>query len=152
MKTIYKLFLLVSSLAIFGCMSAAEHKAAVQNTDTDRITAGKVQREIKVGMSSAQVVEVLGSPNVVTTDEQRREVWVYDKIATETVYSTSSGGVSALILGGAGSPGLLGGVLGGGNTTRSAGAASKTQRTLTIIIKFDENQKVRDFSYRQSSF
>ena len=152
MKIIYRLCLLVFSLSMLGCMSAAEHKAAVQNTDSDRITAGKVQREIKVGMPSAQVVEVLGAPNVVTTDEQRREVWVYDKIATETVYSTSSGGVSALILGGAGSGGLLGGVLGGGSENRSAGAASKTQRTLTIIIKFDENQKVRDFSYRQSSF
>jgi len=133
-------------------MSAAEHKAAIQNTDADRISVGKVQREIKIGMSSAQVVETLGSPNVVTTDEKRREVWVYDKIATETVYSTSSGGVSSLILGGAASGGLLGGILGGGNVDRSAGAASKTQRTLTIIIKFDENQKVRDFSYRQSSF
>jgi len=152
MKKIYKLFLLVFILSILGCMSAAEHKAAIQNTDTDRITAGKVQREIKVGMSSALVIETLGSPNVVTTDEQRREVWVYDKISTETVYSSSSGGVSSLILGGAGSAGLIGGLLGGGNVDRSAGATSKTQRTLTIIIKFDENQKVRDFSYRQSSF
>jgi hypothetical protein len=103
-------------------------------------------------MPSAEVAEILGSPNMVTTDEKRREVWVYDKIATETVYSTSSGGVSSLILGGAGSAGLLGGLLGGGSANRDAGAASKTQRTLTVIIKFDENQKVRDFSYRQSSF
>lgn len=152
MERLYKLLLLIFVFSMIGCMSAAQHREQVQNRDTDRVTVGKVQREIKVGMSSAQVVEVLGSPNVVTTDEQRREVWVYDKIATESVYSTSSGGVSALILGGAGSPGLLGGVLGGGSTSQSAGAASKTQRTLTIIIKYDENQRVRDFSYRQSSF
>jgi outer membrane protein assembly factor BamE (lipoprotein component of BamABCDE complex) len=152
MKNIYKFLLLISISLTLGCMSAAEHKAAIQNTDSDRLTAGKVQREIKVGMPSADVAEILGSPNMVTTDEKRREVWVYDKIATETVYSTSSGGVSSLILGGAGSAGLLGGLLGGGSANRDAGAASKTQRTLTVIIKFDENQKVRDFSYRQSSF
>ncbi len=152
MKTINKLLLLFLVIYLSGCMSAAEHKAAVQNTDSDRITAGKVQREVKVGMSSAQVIEILGSPNVVTTDEQRREVWVYDKISTETVYSTSSGGVSSLILGGAAGGGLVGGLLGGGSVQRNAGAASKTQRTLTIIIKFNESQKVRDFSYRQSSF
>jgi len=113
---------------------------------------GKVQREIRVGMTSAQVVEVLGAPNMVTTDEKRREVWVYDKIATEHAYSTSSGGVSALILGGLGGrSGILGGGVGPGYS-KSAGAASTTQRTLTIIIKFDENNKVRDFAYRQSSF
>jgi hypothetical protein len=37
---------------------------------------------------------------MVTTDEERRETWVYDKISTETVVSTSSGGVGSLILGG----------------------------------------------------
>ncbi len=135
-----------------GCMTAGEHRAAVRDDAGDRLTAGKVQRQIKVGMSTAEVIEVLGSPNLVSTDEKRREVWVYDKVATETAYSTSSGGVSALILGGAGGGGLLGGILGGGNSNQAAGASSTTQRTLTVVIKFDEQAKVRDFAYRQSSF
>jgi outer membrane protein assembly factor BamE (lipoprotein component of BamABCDE complex) len=101
------------------------------------MTVGKVQREIRVGMTNAQVVEALGSPNMVTTDAQRRETWVYDKIATDTVYSSDSGGVSALFFGGYRS---------------SAGAASTSQRTLTVIIKYDENSRVRDFAYRSSSF
>lgn len=133
-------------------MSAGDHRASVNDDARDRITAGKVQREIKVGMTTAQVAEVLGAPNVVTTDDQRREVWVYDKISTQRVYSTSSGGVNALILGGAlfGS-GPLGGA-GGGDVRHGAGASSTSQRTLTIIIKFDKNSLVRDFAYRQSSF
>jgi outer membrane protein assembly factor BamE (lipoprotein component of BamABCDE complex) len=111
-----------------------------------------VQREIREGMSSAEVVQVLGAPNMVTTDEKRREVWVYDRISTEHVYSTSSGGISALILGGAaGGSGAGGGGVGFGGS-RGSGAASTSQRTLTIIIKFDEESKVRDFAYRQSSF
>jgi hypothetical protein len=32
------------------------------------------------------------------------------------------------------------------------GAVSTSTRTLTIIIRFDEAQRVRDFSYRSSSF
>jgi len=113
---------------------------------------GKVQREIRVGMTNAEVVEVLGSPNMVTTDSKRRENWVYDKISTETVYSTSSGGVSALVLGGAlVGPGLVGGA-GGPSYSRSAGASSTSQRTLTIIVKFDDRNVVRDFAYRSSSF
>lgn len=87
-------------------------------------------------MSTADVVAVLGSPNIVTTDEQRREVWVYDKIATETAYSKSEGGVFLLILGG----------------SSAGGARSTTQKTLTVIVKFDEQARVRDFSYHSSKF
>ncbi|MCL2615957.1 MAG: hypothetical protein FWD30_04065 [Dehalococcoidia bacterium] len=139
-------------MVLSGCASAQQHRADVANQDADRISVGTVQREIRVGMSGADVVSALGSPNMVTTDDKRRETWVYDKISTERVYSTSSGGGGlGLILGGVGTDvGGVGGV--GGSMRRSAGASSTTQRTLTIIIKFDESGLVRDFSYRQSSF
>ena len=147
----FAIFAIVGGLV--GCQSASEHAAEVRaGQDGDKMTVGKVQREIRVGMTNAEVVEVLGSPNMVTTDEKRRENWVYDKISTETVVSRSSGGVSALILGGA----LVGNGLAGGAGSAgygsSAGARSTSQRTLTVIIKFDEAGKVRDFAYRSSSF
>jgi outer membrane protein assembly factor BamE (lipoprotein component of BamABCDE complex) len=121
---------------LFGCSSAQKHRADVANQDADRISVGTVQREIRVGMSGADVVSALGSPNMVTTDDQRRETWVYDKVATEKAYSSSSGGLWLIIAGRSG----------------RSGASSTTQRTLTIIIKFDEKGLVRDYSYRQSSF
>ncbi|HOD50658.1 MAG TPA: hypothetical protein PLJ71_11015 [Candidatus Hydrogenedentes bacterium] len=135
-----------------GCATAQSHRADVTDDTGQRLTVGTVQKEIREGMSQAQVAEVLGSPNIVSTDENRREVWIYDKFATETVYSTSSGGISALILGGGpvGSGGMGGGA--GAGASRSAGASSRTQRTLTIIIKYDENKLVRDFAYHTSSF
>jgi outer membrane protein assembly factor BamE (lipoprotein component of BamABCDE complex) len=112
------------------------------------MTVGKVQKEIRVGMSGADVAQALGSPNIVSTDEERREVWIYDKVATERVYSSSSGGVNALILGwgdgAAGGAGIRGG--------SSAGASSTSQRTLTVIIKFDKDGKVRDFAHHSSRF
>jgi outer membrane protein assembly factor BamE (lipoprotein component of BamABCDE complex) len=142
------------TLALTGCQSASEHAAEVRKGQEagDNLTVGKVQREVRVGMTSAEVVEALGSPNMVTTDEKRRETWVYDKISTDTVYSNSAGGVSILVLGGA----LVGdGLVGGAGNTgyqSAAGAASTSQRTLTVIIKFDESSRVRDFAYRSSSF
>jgi hypothetical protein len=99
-------------------------------------------------MSGAEVITVLGPPNIVTTDAERREVWTYDRIATETVYSSSAGGVSALVLGLGSS--ILGGVAPGGS--QSAGAEVRTQRTLTVILRFDAERKVRDFSYHSSQF
>jgi len=133
---------------LFGCQTAAEHRAAVSSQEGTNLSVGTVQREIKVGMSSAEVVQALGSPNMVTTDELRREVWVYDKIATDRAYSNSSGGINSLILGVGGS--VLGGL--GGGASSSAGASSTSQRTLTIIIKFDAQSKVRDFAYHTTKF
>jgi len=113
-----------------GCVV---QKAEIQD---DRLTVGKVQGEIKVGMSAAQVAELLGSPNIVTTDEKRREVWIYDKVSTERVDTSSSAFGTLIILGG------------------SSGTASSAtrQRTLTVIIKFDEEKKVRDFAYNSTQF
>ncbi|EPY02355.1 hypothetical protein [Magnetospirillum fulvum] len=154
MRTIIGPAAIAFAMTVSGCQSASEHAAEVHKAQDagSKITVGKVQREIRVGMSGSDVVEVLGAPNMVTTDDKRRETWVYDKISTETVHSSSSGGVNALILGG----GLIGaGLLGGGGGAgyqSGAGATSTSQRTLTVIVKFDENNLVRDFAYRSSSF
>lgn len=133
-----QLLLCVAFIGVSACQSASEHAADVRAAQAgdDKLTVGTVQREIRVGMTNADVVAVLGSPNMVTTDEERRENWVYDKISTETAYSRSAGGVNILILGAAG----------------SAGAQSTSQRTLTVIVKFDKGGRVRDFAYRSSSF
>ena len=128
---------LVAISAVAGC-STADHAAAInaaQGRNT-AITVGTVQRELRNGMTTAQVAETLGSPNMVTTDEERRENWVYDRDSTETAYSSSSGGVGLLVLGAFG----------------SSGARSTSQRTLTIIVKFGGDGRVRDFAYRSSSF
>ena len=138
----------VAALSLSGCMTAAQHRADVETPGANELTVGTVQKEVRVGMSGAEVAAVLGAPNIVSTDEERREVWIYDKISTDVAYSTSSGGLSALIFGAGSSVG--GGAV--GSTGRSAGAASTTQKTLTVIIKFDADKKVRDFAYHASTF
>lgn len=125
---------LLASFSLFGCVSASQHAGEVQQNSN--ISVGVVQKEIKVGMTSADVVQALGSPNMVSTDGQRREVWVYDKVATDVVQSSSTGWVFGVIAGG----------------SSSSGAVSRSQRTLTIIIKFDEQGLVRDFAYHSSKF
>ena len=87
-------------------------------------------------MSGSEVAQALGSPNIVSTDEQGREVWIYDKISTDRVKSESSGYGTLILFGYKG----------------SAGSSSTSQQTLTIIIKFDHDKKVRDFAYHTSRF
>ena len=95
----------------------------------------KLEKKLKIviGMPSADVAAILGAPNIVSTDENRLEVWIYDKISTDVVYSQSDAGIKFLTIG-------------------NSGARSTNQRTLTIIIKYDKDGKVRDFAYHTSSF
>jgi outer membrane protein assembly factor BamE (lipoprotein component of BamABCDE complex) len=138
MKDTSRLLTGMAVLLLFGGCSpdASYHRQQVQDDTGDRITAGTVQREIRKGMTSSEVLSALGSPNIVTSGEGGKQTWVYDKVATEQVQSSSGYTVFTLIF----------------NPSAAAGARSTNQRTLTIIIKFDENEKVEDYSYRQSSF
>ena len=124
-------FALALTLGTIGCRHPAPPEGPVDN-----LTVGKVQGEIKVGMDAASVAEILGSPNIVTTDEKRREVWIYDKVSSNSVDTKNSFGGSIIILGG----------------STSQRQRTKTQKTLTIIIKFDEEKMVRDFAYNYSQF
>ena len=121
-----------------GAAGCEGRRAEIKDDKTkeDRLTVGKVQGEIKVGIPASQVAEFLGSPNIVTTDEKRREVWIYDKVSTDRVNTASSFHGTIIILGAA----------------SSASSSSQRQRTLTIIIKYDEEKKVRDFAYNFTQF
>ena len=139
-------------LAASGCMSASQHYQQTHGYQERQMTLGLVQKEIRKGMSAGDVAEVLGAPNIVTTDANGMEVWVYDKISTDVTYSNSSAGGGAVLLVGGVSGRAAGGGLGHGSLSRSAGARSKTQRTLTVVIKYDEQKIVRDFAYHASRF
>ena len=139
-----KLYIIIlSSLCFAGC-SSMHSKDVQKGHDGDRLTVGNVQREIRKGMSGAEVAEALGSPNIVSTDENGWEVWIYDKISSDVTYSKSEAGIIGLVFGGSG--GGLGGA------SYDAGASSKSQRTITVVIKFGADKKVRDFAYHTSRF
>ncbi|MCT6880452.1 MAG: hypothetical protein M3Z67_08235 [Commensalibacter sp.] len=132
----YMFFLPV--LCLGACQSATQQindVQSAQNADS-RLTLGTIESSMHKGMSNAEVIEIFGPPNIVTTDDQRREVWVYDRISTMRAHTNSGGWATILILG-----------IGDQSKT-----SSTSQRTLTLIVKFDENKHVRDYSYRYSNF
>lgn len=133
-----EIFAFALSLGLSGC---AYNQA---QDDADNLTVGKVQSQIEVGMPSAKVAEVLGSPNIVTTDKERNEVWIYDKISTSVQSQRTSGGLMALVIGGGAGGGL------GFNGERYGRQSS--QKTLTVIVKFDKDHMVRDLAYHTSKF
>lgn len=130
----YKNILLAIAFATIPFISACS--TTNYSLNEEKLTVAKAQTEIKIGMPSSAVIEVLGSPNMVTTDTERRETWVYDKVSTNVQSSSSKNGVWLLLFA-------------SGNHNVQA---SSNQRTLTIIVKFDKDGLVRDFAYRTSTF
>lgn len=103
---------------------------------TSELTTGVVQREIYIGMPAPDVAAALGSPNIVSLDENRDEVWIYDKVSSQVEYSSKGSGIWLLVVGG----------------SSEAGYTRRSQQTLTIIVKFDADKQVKDFTYHSSRF
>lgn len=123
-----------SFILLSGCAQKASwHANEVSRSENQSLTVGEVQRNIKKGMSGGQVAEILGSPNVVSTDENGNEVWIYDRFYTEQIASGSNGLTFSL-------------------SNVGAAAARSSQSSITVIIKYDKNNKVRDYAYHKSSF
>ena len=131
-------YLVLSLLAIalfVSCSNVSGQKQYSASSGDNDITVGKVQKEIHKGMSGAVVIETLGSPNIVTKDEDGLETWVYDKIATEVNYSDSQNTLFLIFYG----------------QSNQSGSSTMTQRTLTVVIKLLDN-KVNTFTYHSSKF
>ena len=145
-----KFSLLGLLMFVVGCTTGAEQQQSLHSSKEREMTVGLVQKEIRVGMSQADVATALGSPNIVSKDSEGNDSWIYDKIATEVSYSRESGGIAA------GAGGLVGSwllALGGqAQYSKSAGATTQTQKTLTVVIKFDEKGLVKTLSYHASKF
>lgn len=138
-----KHILLLVIFMISGCVtteirSPTEPFQGAETQETsNRLTHGQVQLTLKKGITTQnEVLEIFGAPNIVTTDSTGLEVWTYQKHAI-VEKSDSSNVYGTIILFGAGSKAI---------------GFEKSSRTMTLIIKFDENKKVIDFKSMSTSF
>jgi hypothetical protein len=140
----------IFSLLVLGAYtSVIGVDAHAQLANSDPLTQGMVKLNVKVGVTTqAEILEGFGAPNITTLDASGQEVWVYDRHATVTASSES--GFSIGILGGAAGVAVGGGAALGVGKIKSKSETS--MRTITLILKFDKNQRVSDFKSRASSF
>ncbi|SRR5574344_1058254 len=114
------------------CLKNPDKCSPAQET---KLTLGVAQKNIKIGSSQDEVALALGSPNIVTTDSDGKETWIYDKVSSVTSYNDSGFNVGIILV----------------NYAKGRSNAQSTQKTLTIVIKF-ANKKVSSFQYHMSSF
>ena len=126
--------ILVSATSCTMVRNSGTYSGGSNNKNTD-LTPGKVQREIRKGMSGAEVMQSLGSPNIVTKDENGLETWVYDKIATDANYSQQTDVLFLWVFA----------------KRNSESEYQISQSTFTVIIKLKDD-KVDSFTYHSSKF
>lgn len=126
------LFFFIFSLT--GCANNQENMHEAKNSN---LTHGQVQMTLKKSVTTkAEVLEIFGAPNITTIDSNNREVWTYQRHASVSKSSSSSSYGTVILFGG----------------SQKASGFSQSTNTITLIIKFDENDKVYDFKSRTSSF
>ncbi len=131
---------LIMGIILGGC--AASQQVATEIDNKNKMTLGIIQKDIKKGMSKTDVLMTLGSPNLVSNDDSG-ETWVYDKISTES--QENSANISAGILG-------VGAILGVASGSASTNSSAVSQRTLTVVLKFDNHNILQKTSYHTSRF
>lgn len=126
---------MVPVFLLSACYTVPQQADETVIDNRNKMTVGQVQRSITEGMSQADVLQVLGAPNLVSRDKSGLETWAYSKHST-TAMTTKNGAYATLVLVG---------------TEGSATATNSTQRTLTVILKF-KNGILKEFSYNSTSF
>lgn len=136
-------------LAVLAGAPAAEPaERAGKPGAAGEFTLGLVQRNLKAGLSQADLAERLGSPNIVARDAAGRETWIYDKVSTEVETTGSHLGVGGI---GSAAGGSMGGLLGLAAGRHSEKARS-SQKTLTVVVRFAADGTVESFTFHQSRF
>lgn len=96
------------------------------------LTPGMAKAYIQPGKTSqTEVLEIFGPPDLVT-HKYGKDVWTYDKISYEV--STQGGYLTV----------LLAGISGGGSST--------SNKSVMLIIYFDENDVVMDYKLSAAKF
>ncbi len=133
------------------CLKKPEKCAVATPIQQTTLTLGVAQQRVKIGTSQTDVALALGSPNIITTDSDGKETWIYDKVSSVQSYNNNGFEVGLKLLGGGYGSQTAGGGLIGTSYGKSAGNYQTNQKTLTIVIKFN-NQKVESFKYHMSNF
>jgi len=123
--------MLISFVAFaIGCATFPREEGP---TSSSNLTVGTVEKEIVKGKTTqAEILSLFGSPNLVTKNSEGEEVWNYNRMAYTT--KTGSDGGSLLLWGG------------------SRAMSTATTKSFDLILTFDQNDIVKNYSVISASY
>jgi hypothetical protein len=147
--------LFLPPILLLGCETNPSTPSTNQPVDSvgiqsSGISFGLIKRELVVGKSTQEdVLRRFGSPNnMVFTSGGKGEMWIYDRINSESKTDSiaSSSGVAIGVSGGSA---LIGA---GGRSSSGTSSTSTSVRTLTVILDFNAKGVLTDISARQGGY
>ena len=148
MKKLLPLFLVAM---LSGCATAPDQPPVAGDYARNQLTVALIQNDIQVGMTDADVVKALGTPdrvllyapdvwgdsktNVTAGGAKLDQSWIYDNhdAQREREYNSAYGNFIMVVDG-------------------SLGPETPEHRMLRIVIKFDDHQCVRDYDFLSPEF
>jgi hypothetical protein len=120
-----------------------------------------VTSRVKKGVTTqANLIELFGAPNITTMDADGNETWVYERTASESEVTTERSGTADGALGvrnldlffglGYFGTGAGAGKIKGESVERTK--VSHSIKTLTVIVKFNKDKTVKEYSARAAQF
>lgn len=163
------------ALCCFGCMAptmpdmgkdsepaamaaqAPAQTAAAPAPQAAALSYGTVTARVERNKTTQlELLEAFGGPNISSVDADGSEVWVYERAVTQTDIATQSrdyvGAVNLGLSFGYSHFGGSGGASGSAAKSSGTSSSSSTTRTLTVIVKFNENKTVKDYAARATTF
>lgn len=147
------------SFAVLQSAKVSKNTEIVPPVKEQEMTLGNVQRFIKIGTSQDDVAIALGSPNIVTQDSEGKETWIYDKVSSSITERNKNESVmeNATYTRYFWHDLLTFATLGLINKDvkpqlKDVSQVVSSQKTLTVIIKFDKSNKVETCTYHMSKF
>ena len=120
------LVLVFFMMFLFSC-------STVETNDKSNLTYGAVKENIiKEKTTQTEILQMFGSPNIITKNKNDNEVWNYSRMS----YDSAEKGSSLWLL------------FGGTNYS----AVSKSSSSFDLIIIFNSNDTVKDYSVISSKF
>lgn len=117
----------MTMVVLSGCVTTT------QSVQKSNLTAGMAKTKIVKGQTTQNdILEVFGAPNIITKNKSGNEVWTYDKVSIE---KSDTEGYGTIIIAGI-----------------AQNRSSSSARAFVLMIEFDDNDVVEEYSYRSSAF
>lgn len=125
-KIVFSIALLV---VIASCSTAHKYGENAEPTQKSNLTFGMVKTKIIKGQTTqGEILEIFGSPNMITKNKSNNEVWTYNKTSTQSRNGES------------------------GNNFGNRSSSSVATQSFDLIIIFSDQDIVKDYSVISTSY
>jgi hypothetical protein len=156
--------LVISAVLVAGCADKTpppsqrvDNPAAGTAEKPSNLSYGTVTATVKKNVTTqSDLIDMFGGPNISTTDKDGSEKWVYERTSSmnDTAGSAQDKNFNAFFGGGGNIGGATvgGGVSGGSRSAADKRTSVNSVRTLTVVVTFNPDKTVKDYTVRASYF